>query len=227
MTLHAVFFDFDGVIVDSEPLHFEGFRRILKTIGVELTRKAYYSDYLGYDDHDCFTTVVADQGRRISPDQLRQLIEAKTQWMQKALAEQIEPLPGAVELIRQVTEAGVPTAICSGALRQEIIVAARKVGVLECFPRVIAAEDVREGKPAPEGYVLAKAAAEETSGRTLARQRCVVIEDSPAGIAAGKAAGMKVLAVATSYDPADLEQADRILDRLTAVGLGDLESLVQ
>ncbi len=227
MTLHAVFFDFDGVIVDSEPLHFEGFRRILQTIGVELTREAYYSDYLGYDDRDCFTAVLGDRGRRIAPEQIRQLIEAKSQWMQKTLAEQIEPLPGSVELIGAVAKAGVATAICSGALRQEIIVAARKVGVLKCFPRIIAAEDVREGKPDPEGYLLAKAAAEEMRGEPVAPQRCVVIEDSPAGIAAGKAAGMKVLAVATSYDRADLTQADRTVERLTAVGLADLESLVQ
>ncbi len=227
MYLNAVIFDFDGVIVDSEPLHFEGFRRVLQRVDITLTREAYYQRYLGYDDRDCFAVVAGDEGVTLDPETTQSLIAEKTAWMQQALAAEIEPLPGAVPLIRALSADGVPLAICSGALREEILIAARCVGVLDHFLHVVSAEDVADGKPDPQGYRIARERLAETTGSDIPAEGCVVIEDSPAGITAGRSANMKVLAVATSYDQADLTDADRIVESLQAVTPAEVRSLLQ
>jgi len=222
----ALIFDFDGVIVDSEPIHFEGFRQGLQTVGVALTREAYYTKYLGYDDHDCFSAAASDQGIRLDEPRLARLIEAKTRIVQRMLGESARALPGAVELIRAAHRAGVPLAICSGALRAEIELASRAVGVLDCFDTVVPAEDVAKGKPDPEGYLLARRRLAEATGRAIAPERCVVVEDSPWGIQAAHAAGMKCLAVASSYPADALNQAECVVASLSDTDLTRIEQLL-
>jgi len=146
--------------------------------------------------------------------------------VQKTFRESIQALPGAVDLIRSIADAGVPMAICSGALREEIVLASRTVGVLDRFGAIVAAEEVDCGKPDPEGYLLARTRLAEKHGRDIRAESCAVVEDSPAGIQAGRDAGMKVLAVATSYGREHLTEAHRIVDSLTEVTAGDLEELL-
>ncbi|HAU38936.1 MAG TPA: HAD family hydrolase [Phycisphaerales bacterium] len=224
--MDALIFDFDGVIVDSEPIHFEGFRQVLRTIGVELSREAYYTKYLGYDDHDCFLAAASEQGIGLDEPQLAELIEAKTRIVQRMLGESARALSGAVELIRAARGAGVPLAICSGALRDEIELASRAVGVRECFDVIVPAEDVAKGKPDPEGYLLARQRLTETTGRELSAERCVVVEDSPWGIQAAHAAGMKCLAVASSYPADALNQAECVVASLSDTNLARIEKLL-
>ena len=223
--MDAVIFDFDGVVVDSEPVHFARFRDVLASINLELTEADYYDKYLGYDDHDCLLIAAADRGMALSEPQIADLTAAKTKLVQQTFAESIEALPGAVALIRDIHAASVPLAICSGALRDEIILASRTIGVLECFQVIVDAKDVARGKPDPEGYLTAQDKLAQAAGTKLRRQCCVVVEDSPAGIEAGKAAGMKVLAVATSYDTAHLTAADRVVNSLADVTVADLAAL--
>jgi HAD superfamily hydrolase (TIGR01509 family) len=227
MALDTIVFDFDGVIVDSEPLHLRGFQEVLLPLGIELTERRYYERYLGYDDRGCLEALHNDLDRPVpGPEEAERIIGAKTRWVQRALAESVEPLPGAVELIRQARQAGLPLAICSGALREEIEVAARKVAVRDCFDVIVAAEDVARGKPDPEGYRLALARLRERTGKAIEPARSTVVEDSPAGIEAAHAAGMRVLGVATSYPHDALAAADRIVERLDQADLDDLRALV-
>ena len=223
--MDAILFDFDGVVVDSEPVHLACFQRVLETVGLRLTEREYYEKYLGYDDHDCLLTAARDHGVELAERQIAHLTAVKTELVQRAFGQSIEPMPGAVELIRAAAGEGVPLAICSGALRGEIELAARTVGVLECFGAIVSAEDVARGKPDPEGYIQARRRLEESLARPLAADRCVVVEDAPAGIDAGKAAGMKVLAVTTSYAADHLAAADRIVASLAEVTPADLRRL--
>jgi len=98
--------------------------------------------------------------------------------------------------------------------------------VLDCFQAIVPAEDVARGKPDPEGYLAARTRLAEALGRDIRPPRCVVIEDSPAGIQAARAAGMKTLAVATSYARSELAEADRIFNSLAEVAVADLERLL-
>jgi beta-phosphoglucomutase len=217
LTVDALILDFDGVVVDSEPVHLACYQRVLETLGLRLTRQDYYAKYLGYDDHDCLLIAARDAGLVLGEQEIARLTAAKSALVQRAFAESVRPMPGAVELIRSAAASGVPLAICSGALRHEIELALRTVGVLDCFRAMVAAEDVARGKPDPEGYLTARRQLDAVTGRRLAPDRCIVVEDAPAGIRAAKAAGMKVLAVTTSYGAEQLAEADRIVESLAAV----------
>ena len=117
-------------------------------------------------------------------------------------------------------------AICSGALRDEIELALECIGAGEQFKLIVAARDVTRGKPDPEGYLLAAEQLAKCTGLDINPARCVVLEDSPAGITSGKAAGMKVLAVTTSYTADALGEADAIVDTLADVSVETLKQLV-
>ncbi len=223
--MDALIFDFDGVVVDSEPIHLTAFQQVLAGLGIEMTREAYFSKYLGYDDRDCIAACARDQGVQLAAHRVAQLIEAKTALVKRLFREGIEPLPGAVELIRAAAEAGTPVGVCSGALREEIELASRAVGVWDCWSVVVPAEDVARGKPDPEGYALTLKRLSGKLGRRVEPGRCVVVEDSPAGIEAAKAVGFRVLAVTNSYGASDLAAADRVVGSLAEVDPALLEAL--
>jgi len=223
--LDAMIYDFDGVVVDSEPVHLMCFREALSPLGVELTVEDYYSKYLGFDDHDCFAAALQDHGVAFSEELIAELTAQKTVLVKQAFARSIQPLPGAVELIRCAFNAGIPLGMCSGALREEIHIAARTLGILESFAAIVTAEDVRRSKPDPEGYVLALRKLSEATGRPLVGDRTVVVEDTAAGVESAKAAGMRVLAVTNSCPAGTLARADRIVDSLTEIGLEELRAM--
>ena len=98
--------------------------------------------------------------------------------------------------------------------------------MLECFTVIVSAEDVSAGKPDPAGFRLAVERLTAACGRPIRSHRCVAVEDSPAGIAAARAAGMKVLAVTNSYPPERLQDAQRVVASLAEVTLADLAELL-
>ncbi len=218
----VMIFDFDGVVVDSEPVHLECFRAVLEKRRIELTTEDYYEKYLGFDDHDCFAAVLTNNGRTVDEGEIAAMTDEKTALVQKVFSESIRPLPGAAELMRATDAAGLPLAICSGALREEIVLAAETVGVLDLVDVLVAARDVTHGKPHPEGFLLAMKLLGEMRGRGVDAGRSWAVEDSPAGIAAAKAAGCRVLAVTNSYERGELTAADVIVESLADVSLEDL-----
>jgi len=221
--IDAVIFDFDGVVVDSEPVHLACFRAVLARRGIPLTDEDYYGRYIGFDDHDCFAAVLRDSGRDADEALIAAMTAEKTAAVQAAFAESIEPLPGALALMRAARAAGAAVGVCSGALRAEIELAARTVGALDLIDVLVAARDVARGKPDPEGYLLTMRRLGEKGGRPIDPAATWVIEDAPAGIDAAKAAGCRVLAVTNSYAPDALAAADRVADRLDDVTLADLD----
>jgi HAD superfamily hydrolase (TIGR01509 family) len=223
--LDGLIFDFDGVVVDSEPIHFVCFREVLQSRRCELTREDYYAKYLGFDDHDGFLAVLGDNGISASETEVAKMIEEKTAMVKAAFAESLRPLPGAVDLIKSASAAGLALAVCSGALGEEVRIASRRIGVFEDFPVIVAAEDVSRGKPDPEGYHLTLKKLSAAAGRDIAAARSLAVEDSPTGADAAKAAGLKVLAVTNSYNSAELKAADRIVHSLAGVTVASLEEL--
>lgn len=220
--LDAMIFDFDGVVVDSEPIHLAGFRAALGKRGIALSTQQYYSRYVGFDDHDCFTHVLDDNGRQIDEREIAAMKAEKTAMVKKALAESISPLPGALELMRAARQAGAGLAICSGALREEIEIAGKAVGALELVDVLVSAEDVSRGKPDPEGYKLTLRLLGEARPAAPRPSATYVVEDAPAGVEAARAAGCKVIAVTNSYNRQALAAADVLVDCLTEVRLAEL-----
>ncbi|MBL8187438.1 MAG: HAD family phosphatase [Acidobacteria bacterium] len=214
--LKAIIFDFNGVIVDDEPLHLELFRRVLGEEGIALSDEDYHAKYLGYDDRGCFTAALADAGRaELANDAavIAELIERKAGYYRQTIEERFLLFPGAVELV-QTLAAKFLLAIASGALREEIEIVLRRGKIRDCFRAIIASEDVTACKPDPEGYELALAALNALRNDPILPDECLVIEDSIAGIAAAKQAGMWCLAVTNSYRAEELTNADWIVATL-------------
>lgn len=225
--MDALILDFDGVVVDSEPLHYECFRQVLAGEGIELSRDEYYASYLGMDDFDCFTRVMEKHGRPCSQQTVFELITKKTYCVQGLYAREIKAMPGAVNLAEQACLAVIPTAICSGGLRQEIELAAGAIGVRQHIMTIVSAEDVHQGKPSPEGYRIAHERLCQLSGRVLMAGRMIVIEDSPAGIEAAKGAGMKVVGLTSSYTADKLADADLVVTTLEGLTIKELDKLLR
>lgn len=199
--VRAVLFDFDGVIVDSEPIHFRLFKEILAEEGIRLTRAAYDDVYLGMDDRECFTAVLDAHGKPASPERVATLIERKSARLMGEIARHVPLLPGAAACIRLLAES-LPLAICSGALRREIEAMLKQTGLFSSFLGIVSAEDVTHGKPNPQGYRAALALVNRVIGSTtpaIVPSSVVVIEDSLAGVEAARSAGMRCLAVTNSY----------------------------
>lgn len=223
--MDALIFDFDGVVIDSEPIHLAGFQHALQSLSVDFPAKVYYEKYLGYDDRDCFAALIRDRSLEITESQVAEMMASKTAFVKATFAESVQPLDGSTTLIHRAYDAGIPLAVCSGALRDEIDLACRRIGISECFSVIVAAEDVAHGKPDPQGYNLALARLCQVTGTQLAPHRCVAIEDSPAGIASARKAGLKVLAVTNSYQAEALGAAS-ITDSLATVTLETLDQLL-
>jgi len=204
----AVLFDFDGVIVNSEPLHFLAFHETLKDEKIELTEAEYYHEVLGYDDRGAFNHVFAKHDRTLDPKTFLRVMTAKKERMMDLIhARPYNALPGVEEFVRGLWRSH-PLAICSGALREEIEVMLEGVSLRDCFGVIVSAEDVTVGKPDPQGYVLAARLLADKHRLALAPRDCLVVEDAPSVIRSVKAAGFPTLGVATSYPLERLADAD-------------------
>ncbi|HZS07436.1 MAG TPA: HAD family phosphatase [Blastocatellia bacterium] len=217
--LKAIIFDFNGVIVDDEPLHLELFRRVLGEEGLTLTDEDYHEKYLGYDDRGAFIAALTDQGQAAKAEDdayIGGLIERKAGYYLEAINGRMLLFPGVVELARRAA-GRFPLAIASGALRHEIELVLIRAEIRDCFSVIVASEDVSACKPDPEGYVRALAALNEIRGGQgkIQPTECLVIEDSIAGIEAAHQAGMRCVAVANSYTAEELTAADAIVVSLT------------
>jgi beta-phosphoglucomutase len=202
----ATLFDFNGVLVDDEHVHLEAFRDVLAPLGIEVSEEAYWERYLGFDDRGAFEAILRDAGRTTSPRELTSLIEAKRpHYMNRAKAS-LRTFPGAGELVTQRAAAG-PVGVVSGALRDEIEFGLGHLRVRQHVERIVSAEDTTASKPDPEGYRIAMAWVADRLGAEAAATS-LVIEDSPAGIAAARALGLPCIAVAHSYSQEELASTE-------------------
>src|SRR3954471_3098761 len=146
--LHGVVLDFDGVVVNSEPLHLRAFQEVLAAAGDTLSAHDYYTRYVGFDDAAMFRAFAEDRGRPVSDSMVQGWIEKKTARMQALLRDCSTLFAGAPERIREMAPAA-PLAIASGALRHEILLVLEEAGLASCFSAIVAAGETVRGKPAP------------------------------------------------------------------------------
>ena len=210
----AVLFDFDGVIVNSEPLHFQAFHEVLHAEHIELTEAEYYNELIGFDDKGAFKHVFAKHGRELDPKTFLRVMTRKSEAMMELIhRRQFHALPGVEEFVRGLWR-HYQLAICSGALREEIEAMLEGVSLRDCFHTIVAAEDVSVGKPDPSGYLLTTRLVGERMKRPLKPADCLIIEDAPTVIRSVKKVGFKTLAVTTSYPPEKLTDADWVVKSL-------------
>ncbi|MCY7284713.1 MAG: HAD family phosphatase [Cyanobacteria bacterium CAN_BIN43] len=200
--LKAVLFDFNGVIINDEPLH----EKLLAQILVEENLKANPDEFrevcLGRSDRACLHDLLQRRGRVVSEEYLTGLVARKSCYYQQQLEslEEVPTYPGLSDLIYKIRVANLAMAVVSGAVRAEIEWVLNHLELARYFSVIVAGDDITTSKPDPAGYLLAvDRLNQQNPGLALQPEECLVIEDTFAGIEAGKRAGMKVVGVANSY----------------------------
>lgn len=217
----AVIFDFDGVLLDSEPLHYQACSYVFKQLGLVISYTEYVDKYLGLSDKEMFPKLFSANNFHCSLDKINALIEEKTKQYQEIIKECDNlPMIDSVERYIDYISQKIPKlAICSGSMRNEIMAVLTKFkqGELQTyFDTIVTSEDIQQGKPSPEGYLL-------TAKRlNVSPRQCVVIEDTPHGVEAAKAAGMYVIALLTSYKKEQLHHADKIISHFNQLILEEI-----
>jgi HAD superfamily hydrolase (TIGR01509 family) len=224
--LRALIFDFDGVLVDSEPLIFHLTRQMAAKEGWTLSEEDYYRDYLALDDRGIVEHLFESHGRAVDPVRRDELMAWKFHTYAEAIRGGLPPLPGAVEFVRSAA-ARFPLAIASGSLRSEVEHLLTTIGLREAFQLLVTAEDTLRSKPEPEIYLKALAGLNRLAAfleNALRASECLAIEDAPAGVRAAQAAEMKCLAIAHSRPAAQLGRAEWVVREFVEVSLEGIEA---
>lgn len=225
--LQAVIFDCDGILVNTEPLHYRAFQEVLEPLGLGFDYEHYMRVYIGFDDRDAFAEAFREKGRDLGASRLAELMEAKNRILQSIVARGIESFPGVTALIKELLRREVPLAVASGALRDEVEAFTTALNIRHAFRVIVAADDVARSKPDPETYLAAMERMRTHGGvPDLEPAGCVAIEDTPAGIASARAAGMCVVAVTNSFGPEKLGEAHQVVESLDRVSVRDMAALV-
>jgi beta-phosphoglucomutase family hydrolase len=214
--IKAVIWDMDGVIADTAPYHFRAWQQVFRKREVNYTKENFRRNFGLRND----TIIRNILGEQIAQDEIDAITREKEETYRKVARQNIRPLPGAVELIKSLMEHKFKMAIASSAPMENIQLVTRSLGIDNCFQAIVTGQDVAEGKPSPQGFLLA------AQRLGVEPKNCVVIEDAVAGVAAAKTAGMRCLAITSNHPRQSLKQADLIVDTLKAVSINDIEGLL-
>lgn len=222
--LRAIIFDFDGIIIDSEPAIFKLTQEMAGLEGWTVSEEEYYRDYLALDDRGIIEHLYATHGRPLDPERRDELIQWKARAYEKVMRDGLPPMPGASEFVHRVA-AQYPLAIASGSLRREIEYLLDKIGLRQKFAVLATADDCARSKPDPEVFLKALAKLQQLpvfQGAGLKASECLAIEDAPLGVDAAHAAGLKCLALSHSRPLDELRHADWTWREFAEVDLDEI-----
>jgi beta-phosphoglucomutase len=224
--LRAVIFDFDGVLVDSEKLHLQAINDVLSRFKIEISTQEYYEKFLGLSDRELLE-VINNRGKNLALThmQFKQLLQSKAEAFKNLAITGVPVIAGVPEFLKMLADNQIPLAICSGALLPEIEILLKGANLRDYFDVIVSAEQVKKGKPDPEGFVLALELLNKKIFTPIEPSACIVIEDSHWGLEAAKKAGMHPVAVTNSYSADKLKPADKVVGNLSELTLDDLQSV--
>lgn len=206
--MHAVVWDFDGVIIDSEPAVMQAFKTVLEKYGVHLTGKELFKS-IGVKSIDFLEWLQESKGLKLD---VEPIIQEKRALALKLLEERFPVIDGSMELIWYFKEKGFRQAIASNSNGKAIEDVLEKLGARDFFDVIVSSGDSSKGKPDPEPYLIALKKLNESAGN------CFAIEDSPNGIQAAKGAGLTCFALKTRYfSKEELKKADFIVNDLLEI----------
>ena len=216
--IKAVIFDMDGVLVNSEPYHFEVEKQLLRELGISITDEELES-FVGLALDKMWGRLKKSHGLKDSIDSLAEKdTESRVSYF--ASLEKLEPIEGVRELIRNVRDGGLKTAVASSSHSRLISTVLEKTGLSEYFPVIVSGVDMEHGKPSPDIFIKTA----EILG--TGTEECLVIEDSLNGVTAAKAAGMKCIGFRNPASGSqDLSAADIIIDSFDSIGIDNLKTI--
>jgi beta-phosphoglucomutase family hydrolase len=212
----AVIWDMDGVIADTAPYHFSAWQEVFWKREVNYTKEDFRHNF-GLRNDAIIRNILGEQ---IAQSEIDSIAREKEETFRSRARQKIKPLPGAVELIKLFRKHGFKMAIASSTPIENIRLITGSLGIDNCFQSIVTGQDVTEGKPSPQGFLLA------AKRLGVEPRDCIVIEDAVAGVAAAKRAGMRCLAITNTHPRESLKEADLIVDTLEAVTVNHLEKLL-
>jgi HAD superfamily hydrolase (TIGR01509 family) len=190
----AVIFDMDGVLVDSGAHHREAWTRLLGELGLT-PPPGFWRRTIGRPSVEAVPLLL---GQPVAPAEARRLADRKHRYYETLAARGLPAVAGAVAFVDTLRASAVPLAVATSARRSDAVELLAPLGLLDRFDAIVTAEDVNRGKPDPEVYLLAAARLGAPP------DACLVFEDAVVGVQAARRAGMRVVGVATTYQPEDL-----------------------
>jgi beta-phosphoglucomutase family hydrolase len=208
----GIIFDMDGVLADTGPIHFESWVKMANEIGYEFT-KELFEETFGQQSIPITRKLVGDD---IDLKLVRKWANLKEKYYREMMKDKIEPLPGVINLLKNLKKNGFKLAVGSSGPPENVKLILNNLKIESFFNVVVTAAQVRHGKPDPEVFLIT------AKNLRLKPQNCIVIEDAPVGIKAAKKAGMKSIAITTTHNEKELFEADRIVNDLTNININDL-----
>lgn len=214
----AFFFDFDGVICDTERAHMLSTMAVLKDHGITFTEEYYFEKLFGLDDRGLLHHLFDRAKKPLGDDLLKALMKKKNLLIMNIIDKEITHIAGVKDLINRLKEKSIPLCVVSGAIKKEVEACLNKTKLRSHFKFLISADMVRKSKPDPESYERAYVKMNKHVP-DLKRNSCWVLEDSPAGVAAAKAAGLKVIGITNTTSAENLSKADAVVSDYGAIRL--------
>ena len=206
----AAVFDWDGVVIDSRKQHEESWERLAREADLPLPPDHFIKGFGRKNEY----IIPHLLGWSQNPAEIHALSLRKEELYRVIVAERgLEALPGVREWLEILENAGIPRVIGSSSHKQNILLSLEILGLSSSFSDLVTSEDVSHGKPDPEVFLKAAAKAR------VRPEMCVVFEDAHVGIAAAKAAGMRVVGVATTHPIHELNAADLAVERLDTLDI--------
>jgi beta-phosphoglucomutase len=196
----AVIFDLDGTMLDNNPYHLKAFKKYLQKNNREMSDEEYNRSINGRTNKDVMEYIYQ---KKLSEEELLPFVQEKESLYRELYKDDIAPVKGLMELLR------LPMGIATSGIQVNIDFMFDNVPVKKYFKAVVNSSHIKKGKPDPEIFL-------KTAGALhVVAAECLVFEDSIVGITAAKAAGMKVIAIATTHKKEELAIADMIIDDYT------------
>jgi beta-phosphoglucomutase len=203
----GVVFDIDGTLVDNMKLHAEAFVRFCSSHSLPAFTAEMRARLDGKRNRDIFPVLF---GRALSEDELRAFSSEKEGLYRQLSCGALAPLPGLVELLDRLEEASVPVALATSAPAENVYHTLHELGLTQRLTRVVRSDQVPRGKPHPDVFLEAARAIEADP------TRCLAFEDAPMGVRAARAAGMRCVAVTTTFTREAFAAEDAVPDETVA-----------
>ncbi|MBY9005923.1 MAG: HAD family phosphatase [Candidatus Lokiarchaeota archaeon] len=214
---YAVIFDVDGVLIDSGPIHYKSWKKLADEIGIPFT-KQYFDDSFGKQGIPTLRNIV---GKNISEKQLLEWVELKEVYYREMVKNKLIAMPGVITLIKELKENSFKLAVATSGPPENTDLLLKTIYIDQFFDQIITAADIKKGKPAPDIFLMV------SKNLNILPKNCLVIEDAPVGIEAAKKAGMKCIALTTTYEVSKLNNADMIIDSLSEINTYDIIELIK
>ena len=213
---YAVIFDMDGVLSDTGPVHFESWVKMTSEIGVEFT-KEFFEKIFGQQSPEIIRKLM---GPNVDEITIEKWANLKEKYYRDMVKDQLKPLPGVIELIKELYDLKFKLAVGSSGPRENVELLLTSLKIKKYFNAVITAAEIKRGKPEPDVFL------EAAKRVKIKPNKCVVIEDAPVGIESAKRAGMKCIALTTTHPEKELYNADLIVKNLSEISSKDIKNLL-